>query len=223
MEYTYGYHDEVKQIYSISITCSSSHGETMMKVGELDSELPLTVLTCPDYQHISHFNGSASDIINDLNIVCVNKSIPIGFHTGKQYVNGLEQNDQSTRKDGGPIPFDDEVYATQGRRRRPVITRFWFDKYKKLVSGMSVKYRDTPVEYKCNVTHIQMLEDDIILKEDSFEVIGFTSGSTCYFSDQQIRLDVQSTANKNDTKIKYATGTAVHYNVPGIAILVCWI
>lgn len=168
---------ETKRMTSIRFTCDSAYGITSSNIFGTIQGTDVE-RKCPnDDEHIDYFTGVANEYLNSVDVHCVKTN-------QKPKNERIENRTASTRQ--FPFPFEDFCYATKGRR--PVVIKISVNK-DGYVESWAVKYVDLPVKKGCIVSHLEIL-DNIHLKDPSFEVLGFTSGSTCSSLEQQISLDV---------------------------------
>lgn len=81
--------------------------------------------------------------------------------------------------------FTDKPHSANGRR--PLKFQMFMDTFG--VAGFKTTYVAKPVKFRCTMTHVEILQD-IKFTEIEFDVLGFTSGSTCSPLEQQISLDI---------------------------------
>ncbi len=180
--YTYSNINETSFIKSISLICSSSKGETNEGTFGTGGEHS-TILNCGDAQIMKYFYGYAGKHVNVINRKCEDKPVYNSVKEGTEH--NVKQDKVEEKYDANPAIFDDDCFATNGRR--PVRFIVWFDEF---VNAIQVQYSNIPVEQDCKVTHVQIDQKDIIFRQFGFEVVGFTFGSTCAPLQQQIHLDV---------------------------------
>lgn len=109
----------------------------------------------------------------------------LGYNNKQKSVHNVEQNEltqYAIDDEYKTMYFNDACYGTQGRRL-VAISATHDGNYLTSIQNKYLK-----VELNCSLSHIQVLEEEMNLKEDGLEVIGFTSGSTCSYLQQQINL-----------------------------------
>lgn len=134
---------------------------------------------CKPGSYISSIHGRSAARVDKLGIRCT--------RIGK--VGG------SPKRDGhggeGGTPFDDESFATNGRR--PVEIRI---RSADEVDSIQIKYGNLPVALNCKVAKIEVTDKTINAVHDGVEVIGVSAASSCAPIQQQINLQATRTVTE---------------------------
>lgn len=206
---------KIKFIQSITLLCSSSLGIT--------TEGPFGAVgassqskTCPPHFHIGYLYGKVDQFFIDIDFECVKSGEPVDNTTGKKLaeldtekddIDGdrrAAENHDNFETLKNSVEFDDKCFATKGRR--PV--QFEVFVGTKYFSGIRLQYLKKPVAVNCKQTQIALDGNRTNPISIGYDVIGFTVGSSCSFSEQQVRLTVlqeksYSTANSVSTNTGY--------------------
>lgn len=135
---------------------------------------------CPPGSYISSIHGRSGGMVDKLGIQCTNFG---------QVVGGQKRDGHGG---GGGSPFDDESFATNGKR--PVEFRI---RSGAKVDSIQIKYGNLPMASKCKVSRIEILDQNFIAVNDGIEVIGLSAASSCAPMLQQ--LNVQATRTVSET------------------------
>lgn len=131
---------------------------------------------CPSGSYIGSIHGRSAARVDKLGIRCVK----------------IGQTGNSPKRDGhggeGGTPFDDQNFATNGRRPVQIRVRSAWE-----VDAIQIKYGNMPVTFDCKIARIEVSEQHITAQLDGFEVIGISTGSTCASLQQQLTLQVSQT------------------------------
>lgn len=208
IDYTYGFYEGNRRLHTVSFVCTSSFGET--DEGTFGTHITgeeSKSLICRVHEYIKYLKGDAGMYVNKIEVGCEAKSLYEKPKTPRTEYN-VKQDRPVLYGDEIEIEkeikhFDDACHATRGRR--PVLFNIWYGKF---VNAIQVQYSDIPVEHDCTVSHVQVNEKDINFTQFGFEVIGFTSGSTCSSLQQQINLDINhGSTNTTDAEKGNSTET----------------
>lgn len=183
-------------------TCESSYGITNStfygSVGPSKG-----VLKCPDEDmHFSYFTGTNTYYLNEIYVTC----IPLTFASNKKHA--LSTRGFDPQPTPPEVDFNDECYTKGGRR--PVKFKIFI--HRDAIISIQIQYRNVPVTKNCRRSHFEVVED-IDFYEDSFEVLGFTSGSTCSSLPQQINLDISQSrtlSNSTDNENNWEASEGLH-------------
>lgn len=172
-----------KFIQSMTFECSTILGKyTFGPFGEVG--IDERTMECEDDQYISFFRGIAGNHINSLEVGCDLRSLyNISNNTAQ---NDLEQAthaiESSCESEKLPEHFDDSSYANE---KRPVEFIVF---YNQSIAALRVKYKNTPInEIALNRKAAQLSH---VLYPTRYEVLGYTSGSTCSTLIQKIHLEL---------------------------------
>ncbi len=165
---------------SIQFKCTSALGDTSFgPYGRNDGDEPVEE-NCPKGFYIGSIHGRSEATVYALGIRCVK--------VGQSNSGGLKC-DAHGGSDGEA--FDDENY--QYKQLRPVNIEVWSSAE---VYSIRIKYGNMPIAINCRVTHIEVIDKNIVALADGYEVIGITTGSSCSTSDQLLKLDYSQTISE---------------------------
>lgn len=166
-----------RRLDRISFICTSSKGEKIIGpfggMGGIPGEE-----RCPPGQYIGSIHGRSLARVDKLGIRCVK----------------IGQTGKSPKRDGhggeGGEPFDDESFATNGRRPVQIRVRSGSE-----VDAIQIQYGNMPVNFNCSITRVEVTEPRITAQLDGYEVIGISTGSTCAPIEQQLTLQAAETVS----------------------------
>ncbi|KAJ6649086.1 hypothetical protein Bhyg_04319 [Pseudolycoriella hygida] len=162
----------------IQFICTSSLGETTAGPWGGSGGTPGED-RCPPGSYISSIHGRSGSRVDQLGIRCTQ----------------VGQAGGSPKRDGhggtGGYLFDDESYSSN--YRRPIQIRI---RAASRVDAIQIKYGNLPVALNCKVTKVAVTDSNIMAKDDGYEVIGLSSGSTCSNQVQQLTVSKSSSVTE---------------------------